>query len=109
MNGFHHLRARARVGKGLEHFPSRNKAKGLLYYFMYAVGIFAPLALLPQIIELYTSQSSEGLSLPTWSLLTVFNILWATYALVHKDKHILFANALMAVFNTSIVVGILLY
>ena len=109
MNGFHHLRARARKTHGLETFPSRNAAKRLLDYLMYAVGILAPLALVPQILQLYTSKSSVGLSLPTWSLLIVFNVLWAVYALVHKDKHILFANFMMALFNTSIVVGILLY
>ena len=109
MNGFHHLRARARVTRGLEQFPSRNKMKRLLDYLMYAVGILAPLALVPQIIQLYTTKSSEGLALPTWILFTIFNILWATYGVVHKDKHIIYANALMALFNSIVVAGVLMY
>ena len=109
MNGFHHLRARARVTRGLEQFPSRNKMKRLLDYLMYAVGILAPLALVPQIIQLYTTKSSAGLALPTWLLFTFFNVLWATYGVVHKDKHIIYANALMALFNAIVVAGVLMY
>ena len=109
MNGFHHLRARARATKGLESFPSRNKWKRYLDYLMYGVGIVAPLALLPQILQIYTTKSGAGLALPTWLLFVVVNILWATYGIVHKDKHILFANILMAIFNIAVVTGILLY
>ena len=109
MNGFHHLRARARVTKGLESFPSRNKWKRLLDYLMYGVGIFAPLALVPQIIQIYTTKSSAGLALPTWLLFIVVNTLWAIYGVVHNDKHIFFANLFMALFNTVVVVGVLMY
>jgi uncharacterized protein with PQ loop repeat len=76
---------------------------------MYGVGIFAPLALVPQITQLYMTKSSAGLALPTWLLFTVFNILWATYGVVHKDKHIFFANIFMALFNSVVVVGVLMY
>ncbi len=98
-----------RVSSGLEPFPARTTFKRALDYVMYGVVILAPLALLPQIIQLYSEKSSAGLSLVTWILLTLVNILWATYAVVHKDKHILFANVLMALFNITIVAGILLY
>lgn len=109
MIGFHHMRARARHTKNLEPFPSKNAWKRCLDYLMYAVGIFAPLALVPQILELYTTKSGAGLSLLTWVLLTIFNILWALYGAVHKDKHIFFANVFMILFNLAIVVGILMY
>ena len=76
---------------------------------MYGVGVFAPLALVPQILQIYTTKSSTGLALPTWILFIVVNTLWAIYGAVHKDKHILFANVLMALFNSTIVVGVLMY
>ncbi len=97
------------VSSGLEPFPARTALKRALDYLMYGVALFAPLVLLPQIIQLYSSKSSAGLSLVTWLLLTLVNVMWATYAVVHKDKHILFANILMALFNITIVAGILLY
>ncbi len=76
---------------------------------MYGVGIFAPLALVPQIIQIYTTKSSAGLALPTWLLFIVVNTLWAIYGVVHNDKHIFFANLFMALFNTVVVVGVLMY
>jgi len=103
------MRARIRDGKDLEPFPSKNMWKRFLDYIMYGVGILAPLALVPQISQLYTTKSGEGLSLLTWSLLTIFNILWALYGAVHKDNHIFFANIFMILFNLAIVIGILLY
>lgn len=109
MNGFHHVRARVHSVQGLEPFPATNAWKRFLDYLMYGVGIFAPLALVPQILQIYTTKSSVGLSLPTWALLTVFNILWVIYGATHKDTHIFFASMLMALFNLVVVVGILVY
>ncbi|MCX6787178.1 MAG: SemiSWEET family transporter [Candidatus Kaiserbacteria bacterium] len=109
MNGFHHLRARARRTKDLEPFPSPNAWKRLLDYLMYAVGIAAPVALVPQIVQIYTTHDAQGVSFLTWFLLALANILWTLYGVVHKDMHIFFASALMIVFDVIIVVGILLY
>lgn len=109
MHGFHHLRARVRMTQGLERFPSSNVWKRFLDYLMYGVGIFGPLALLPQILQLYGAQSAEGLSLFTWCLLTGINVLWGLYGLAHKDKHLFIAHSIFTLFDLSIVVGILLY
>lgn len=109
MLGFHHMRARVRLAKGLEPFPSRNSWKRFLDYLMYGVGIAAPIALVPQILQIYTTKSAAGISLLTWLLLALFNALWAVYGVAHKDKQLIFANALIVLFDLIIVVGILLY
>ena len=109
MHGFHHLRKRMRMTQGLEPFPARSMPVRVLDYVMYAVGFLAPLALLPQILQIYTTKSSIGVSLLTWVLLTIANILLTNYAMVHKDRHILFASGLMIVFQITIVVGLLIY
>jgi len=109
MNGFHHLRARARATRGLEPFPAHSTFKRVLDRLMYGVGFLASLALLPQIFQIYSSKSSEGVSPLTWLLLTCVNVLWALYGAVHKDTQILFANALIIFFDLIIVVGIFLY
>ena len=95
--------------KGLEAFPSNNALKRFLDYLMYGVGIFAPLALLPQILQLYGTRSSVGLSLLTWVLLACVNGLWVVYGLVHKDRQLFVATFLMMLCHVVIVVGILLY
>ncbi|MDP2651625.1 MAG: SemiSWEET family transporter [bacterium] len=95
--------------KGLEPFPSKNAWKRYLDYMMYGVGFIAPLALVPQILQLYTSKSSVGLSLSTWVLFVGVNSLWALYGAVHKDKQLFLANILVMLFNLTVVIGILMY
>lgn len=109
MDGFHHIRARVRKTQGLEPFPARSAFKRRIDRVMYVVGIFAPLALLPQILQLYQTKSSAGLSLLTWSLIVSINCLWALYGLAHRDKQLFLANFLMMTANLTIIVGILLY
>lgn len=109
MHGFHHLRKRVRMTRGLEPYPARSSWKRYLDYLMYGVGILAPIALLPQILQIYSTKSAAGVSLPTWSLLMLANLLWALYGAVHKDNQLFFANALMAAFVFIIIAGILLY
>ena len=109
MHVLHHLRTRARVSEGLEPFPAHSVSMRALDYLMYGVGFLAPLALLPQILQIYSTRSGAGVSLLTWVLLATANILWIVYATVHKDKHILFASMLMVIFHLTIIVGLLIY
>ncbi|HQT82971.1 MAG TPA: SemiSWEET family transporter [Candidatus Paceibacterota bacterium] len=109
MLGFHHLRSRVIATSGREPFPARSAPKRLLDYVMYGVGVLAPLALLPQVIQIYTTKSAAGLSLSTWALLTFFNALWVLYGVVHRDKPIILTNILFTILNATIVVGVLLY
>ncbi len=98
-----------RISQNLEPFPGRSFKIRVLDYIMYVVGIISPLALLPQILQIYNTKSSVGVSLLTWVLLAVANVLWIIYALVHKDKILLFSSGLMIVFHLAIVAGILMY
>jgi len=109
MHGFRHIRARARIAKGLEPFPATSAWKRLLDYIMYGVGILAPLALVPQILQIYEAKSAKELALLTWTLFVLVNALWALYGAVHKDKQIFFANIFMMLLNLVVVAGILMY
>jgi len=109
MLGFHHLRSRALATKGLEPFPARSSWKRFLDHLMYGVGVLAPLALLPQVIQIYTTKNASGISLATWTLLTFFSVLWMLYGIAHKDKPIIIAHVLFAILNALVAVGALLY
>lgn len=109
MDGFHHLRMRAQMKRGIEPFPARAFWKRVLDYLMYGVGLIAPLALLPQALNIYETKSAAGVSLVTWLLLTLFNFLWSMYGAAHRDAQLFFANVLMTLFDLAIVVGLLLY
>lgn len=43
-----------------------------------------------------------------WVLLSVFNILWVMYGIVHKDKPIIITHTLFTALDISIVAGVLL-
>jgi uncharacterized protein with PQ loop repeat len=107
--GLHHLHARKRLYKYLEPFPASTRFKKTLDYLMYVVGVVQPIALVPQISNIYVAHHVAGLSPLTWALLTVFNLLWALYGYVHKEKVILIANFLIALADIAIVLGIFLY
>lgn len=109
MHGFHHLRERARVTQGLEPFPARSFKLRVIDRLMYGVGFLAPLALLPQIFQIYSTKSSAGVSLLTWVLLMCSSIFWIMYGAVHKDTHILFASGFMVIFHLTIIIGLIIY
>ena len=107
--GLHHLHSRKRIYERLEKYPSPSLLKRLFDYLMYAVAILSPLALLPQIFEIYSSHNVAALSLPTWAMLGSINILWTLYGLLHREYPILIASIAFACLNFAGVVGILMY
>lgn len=107
--GMHHVAARKRVYTRLTPFPHPMGFRRYFDYFMYAVGSLAPLALVPQVIELYGSKNASGLALSTWGILSLINLLWVVYAVLHKERPILVANLGMFLLNFSVVLGILRY
>jgi len=106
---------------GVRHISRRRKAraksasvgastlKRALDVLIYPIAVVGPLALLPQVIKLYTTQDSGSLSLPTWLILGLLNLTWLFYGLVHKEQPIVLTNLILVVLNFSIVFGILLY
>jgi MtN3 and saliva related transmembrane protein len=81
----------------------------LLDKVMFFVAFLVPLALLPQSIQIYAHGDAGGLSIYTWTGLTVANALWALYGYIHRDKIVFTANILITLLNFSIVFGILKY
>jgi uncharacterized protein with PQ loop repeat len=78
-------------------------------HLIYAAAIISPLALLPQVYEVYSTHEVAGLSLITWSILSFINIIWLVYGLGHKENPIILTNLLSFVCNVLVVCGIVLY
>lgn len=83
--------------------------KTALDIIIYPVAVLAPVALLPQVVQLYVTKDASSLALPTWLVLGLLNLVWFYYGLVHKERPIIITNAMLAVLNFAVVVGILLY
>jgi len=76
---------------------------------MFVVGTFAPLALLPQVVQVFVNRDVAGLSASTWVLLGTINALWAIYGILHRERPIIIANAGMALLDFIVVFGIVLF
>jgi uncharacterized protein with PQ loop repeat len=97
---------------GLKHLGKRKKAGrfgSILDHAIYCAAIVSPFALLPQVLQLYSTHDVSSLSLPTWLILGCMNSLWLTYGLYHREVPITITNMLLMVLNFATVVGIVLY
>jgi uncharacterized protein with PQ loop repeat len=97
---------------GLHHAGKRRKSKqplSYLDYLIYVAAVGAPVALLPQVMQVFATHDVASLSLPTWALLALFNVLWIIYGIAHRDAPIYLTNFLLAMLNFAVVAGILMY
>ncbi|OGC88374.1 hypothetical protein A2419_00500 [Candidatus Adlerbacteria bacterium RIFOXYC1_FULL_48_26] len=76
---------------------------------IYIAAFVGPLALLPQVINVYATRDTSGLFLPTWCMFGVLNFLWILYGRVHKEKPIVITNTALMVLNFSVAAGIVLF
>ena len=97
--GLKHLQKRKRFGRVGRTFDTA----------VYFAAFVSPFALLPQVYALFTSKDASNLSLITWTILGLGNCVWLVYGLYHNEKPIIVTNALLAIFNFLIVLGIVMY
>lgn len=107
--GLHHLHTRKRIYKNLEKFPSPSRGRRAFDYLMLGIAFFGPLALTPQIVQIYQTKDVSSLVLSTWVLLASFNFLWFTYGILHKDSPIAVASLTAGILNSAGVFGIFMY
>jgi uncharacterized protein with PQ loop repeat len=105
----HHLHKRKRVYKKMEPYPHPRPGVRFLDWSIMVIAAAAPLANVMQAAKVYQQQSAGDLSLVTWGLLTVFNVVWIAYGVVHKEKPIIMGYVLWLISNGAVVLGILLY
>lgn len=107
--GFHHLHVRKRIYRNLEKFPSTSALKRGFDYLMYVVAILGPMALLPQVISIYSTQNVDGLVPLTWLLLAGINAMWVMYATLHREAPVAIASVIAGVLNIAGLTGILMF
>lgn len=108
---------------GLQHLYQRKKniessrpqtvraviEKTKLDILIYVAAVLGPLALLPQVLSLFTTRDASGLFLPTWLMFGALNFLWILYGRAHGAAPIVIANTAFMILNFLVVVGIVLY
>jgi len=107
--GLRHISKRKKITKKVEEYPSPKFWIGLFDRIILTIAVVGPLTALPQVWNVYANHVVSGLSLTSWSLWAFFNLFWAMYGFVHKEKPIILTYLLWFLMNSSIAIGILLY
>ena len=77
--------------------------------FALAAGILQPLITLPQIIQIYSNQSDQDVSLTTWLGYLVFGVIFLIYGYIFKLRPIFYGQIIWVTMQCVTVIGILLY
>ena len=75
----------------------------------FLAGIIGPFTVLPQVYQIFSTKSAEGVSLIAWISMFGVTLPWIFYGIAHKEKSIIVSFILWEVVNLLVVVGILIY
>ncbi len=86
------------------HHLSRHKPTKTIDMMAYIFGVGGNLAVIPQIIEAWRSDA-PGLAVLSWVLFCGIGIIWLVYAVLHKQKPLIVAQAVGVSCNLLVVAG----
>lgn len=69
----------------------------------YIAGTLTTICLLPQLIQLIMTKKSKDVSIPTFIILLIGQIIWIIYGVFIKDIRIIVANSVSVILGISIV------
>lgn len=73
---------------------------------IYFASVMGPLATLPQVLQLYITHDARGLSLLSWCMYGLLNLVWIFYGYKHREKPIVITNIAMLCLNVLVAAGI---
>jgi MtN3 and saliva related transmembrane protein len=105
-----HVHARKRRSRqDLEPYPARSPWLRFLDKVIFIPGVVGPIATIPQIINIYGTQSAGNVSAFTFGVYALFNLVWILYGLAHRERPIIIAYCLWFTVNTIVATGALIY
>ncbi len=104
----HHQHKRKRIYEKHEPYPHPDPLKNMLDKLIYVVGIAGPLMTIPQLLKVWLEQDISGVSVLTWGGMNFISAVWLIYGVVHMEKPIIITYFLWIVFQTMIIIGVLL-
>src|SRR5687767_4433442 len=88
----------------LHHHINQRKATKVVDSIAYIVGVGGNIAVVPQIVKAWESDA-PGLAITTWILFTLIGFIWLAYAVLHKQKPLIVAQAVGISCNILVVSG----
>lgn len=83
--------------------------KRILDKLAYVLGVAFPLATIPQIIEVYANQDSNGVSLWTWGIYAALQFLLLLWAIADNIKQLVVSYTLWMIVYAVLITGIVIY
>jgi len=83
--------------------------KTVLDRLIYLAALGAPIANLPQLFQVWSTKSAQGVSLLSWTLFAVISLVWLAYGIEKRDKPIILMYALLVIIQMGIALGTHIY
>jgi uncharacterized protein with PQ loop repeat len=91
------------------HRPLAKKPKHIIDRLIFFVALTQPLAAIPQIIAIYTRQDAHSLSLLSWIIYLVFDIMWLWYGVTDKQRAVIVSAVMFATLDGFTLVSAFIY
>jgi uncharacterized protein with PQ loop repeat len=75
---------------------------------VYVAGPMIPVAIVPQAYSVWVNGQTDGVALPTWIILSITSLSMASYAVVHREKPLIYTYIPLFFLNSSVVIGVLI-
>lgn len=76
---------------------------------MYAVAVGMPLTNIPQLVQIFSTKVTTGLSVSAWLMYTAFGVVPLLYAISNKLKPLIISNILWMFIDVAMIYGIFRY
>jgi len=100
---------RKRVKKLLQDYPHPKFWVRLLDRVLVIVAIIGPLAMLPQLWNIFVLKTAGGIAVMSFLIWAIMDIPWILYGMVHKERPILIAYFLWFTMNLAVAIGAIMY
>ena len=74
----------------------------MLDYVAFTNGLLGPVALVPQLYTILTTHNTSGLSVLTWSLLSLSSFIWILYGVAHRAWPVAISSTVFFFFHASV-------
>ena len=91
------------------HTLKRSLQRRFIDKIILVAAVIQPLGTIPQIIDVFAKHNATSISISSWLLYLLFDLLWFWYGLAEKQKAIIVSAFLFVILEGLVVVGAFLY
>ena len=76
---------------------------------IFVIAAIQPIGTIPQIITLYSHHNATSLSITSWMIFVLFDLMWLWYGIDNKQRAVIVSAALFSLLEGVVVIGAILY